>query len=448
MQTTPPVVGLVTCVHPIYNLPSVTAHRDAAVAGLEAAGCRVVSPGIAKDSRDVRSIASDLRREDVDLVTFFFCTWVAEEITLGLSRELDDVPLLLWALPYLDRTIPMPSPMTGLTATGCNIRKSGRSFTHLVGDANGETVEKAARAARVAAVVRALRRARFGIIGHPCPGMIDTGCDDSALQKCLGASVVHRDLDNFLRASRDSSADEARTMAASLSAKVGRCDVDEQKLADHCSMVLGMKSMVEADRLDGFTIRCWPELRDHHQTTVCLTLAEMAEAGVPNACESDVTALVTSWVMTRIAGAPSYSLEITAYLEDRQALQFAHCGSAPISLAANEKDAAIRGHMRTGAGALLEFPFKPGLITIAKLLRPSGDRMRMFLARGEVIPTDEGVRGSVATVRPEPSPDAFLDVLLREAVEHHLVIAYGDWTRELEQFAAFAGIDLIHAGPR
>ncbi|MBS1877728.1 MAG: hypothetical protein JSU00_31250 [Acidobacteria bacterium] len=443
MQNIRPVVGLVTCVHPIYNLPSVTGHRDAAVKGLEAAGCRVASPEIARDSRDVRAIAAMLRREEVDVMILFFCTWVAEEITLGLTRELDDVPLLLWALPYLDKTIPMPSPMTGLTATGCNIRKSGRSFVHMAGFATDDTVAKAAEAARVAAVARGLRSARFGIIGHPCPGMIDTGCDDAALQKCLGASVVHRDLDNFLRAADGSDAGEAREMAAALAEKVGRCDIDEEKLADHCRLTLGMKSMVEADRLDGFTIRCWPELRDHHKRTVCLTLAQMAEAGVPNACESDVTALVTSWVMTRIARAPSYSLEITAYLEQQGALQFAHCGSAPISMAASDAEAAVRGHMRTGAGALLEFPFKPGAITIAKLLRPSGDRMRMFLARGEVIPTEPGVRGSVATVRPAPSPDAFLDAMLREAVEHHLVICYGDWTRELEQFALFAGVDVI-----
>lgn len=443
MHTAPPTVGLVTCVHPIYNLPSVVGHRDRAVAGLEAAGCRVVAPAIARDSRDVRGIAAELRREDIDLLIFFFCTWVAEEITLGLARELEDVPLLLWALPYLDKDIPMPSPMTGLTATGCNIRKSGRTFAHMVGAADEPHVARAARTAAVATTVKALRHARFGIIGHPCPGMIDTGCDDAALQKCLGASVVHRDLDNFLRAAGESDAAEASALAVGLAARVGRCEVETEKLADHYRLFLGMKSMAEADHLDGFTIRCWPELRDHHKTTVCLTLAEMAEAGVPNACESDVTALVTSWVMTRIASAPSYSLEITAYLEDERALQFAHCGSAPISLAETPQQASVRGHMRTGAGALLEFPFKPGLVTIAKLLRPSGDRMRIFIARGEVIPTDPQVRGSVATVRPEPSCDAFLDAMLHEAVEHHLVIAYGDWTADLAQFAAFAGVDVV-----
>ena len=56
-----------------------------------------------------------LRANDVDVVLLFFCTWVSEEITLALARELMDIPMVLWALPYLDRDIPMPSPISGFT---------------------------------------------------------------------------------------------------------------------------------------------------------------------------------------------------------------------------------------------------------------------------------------------------------------------------------------------
>jgi L-fucose isomerase-like protein len=313
----------------------------------------------------------------------------------------------------------------------------------MVGAADDEHAQRAARSARVAAVVRKLRHARFGLIGQLCPGMIDTGCDEAALERCLGATVVHRDLDNVLAAAQASDPAEAATLAGELAARVGRVEVDRKTVEEGYRLFLGMRTLVEADRLDGFAIRCWPELRDQHRTPACLTLAEMAERGIANACEADITALVTSYVLTQLAGAPSYSLEITAYLEDQRALQLAHCGAAPLKLAGDPKQAALRGHMRTGAGALVEFPFPAGRVTIAKLLRPSEGGMRMFVARGEALPTEAGVRGSVATIRPEPSPEALLDRMLREAVEHHLVVAYGDWTGELAHFARFAGIELI-----
>ena len=440
-----PKIGFITCVHPIYKLPAVISHRDAAVAGIEAAGCDVVVPESARDSRDVPEIVATLKRAEIDLLVYFFCTWVAEEITLSLALELRDVPLLLWALPYFDKTIPMPSPMTGLTATGCNMRRMGRTFLHRVGPPDAEQTAGVARTARIAALIKGLRQARFGMVGTQCPGMIDTGCDESLLQRKLGVTAIHRDLDNLLRAASESSEQEARGLAEDLVSRVGVSDVPVERVADQFRLYLGMKSMVEADRMDGFSVRCWPELRDHHKRTICLTMSEMAERGVPAACEADLTSLVTSHILKEIAGQPSYSLEITGYLAEERALQLAHCGAAPISMAGDPANASIRGHMRTGAGALIEFAFKPGTITLAKLLRPTEGRLKLFIGRGEVIPAAPGTRGSVAIVRPEPHPDGFLEIMLNEAVEHHLILVYGDWTRDLTEFARLADIEVIES---
>jgi L-arabinose isomerase len=49
----------------------------------------------------------------------------------------------------------------------------------------------------------------------------------------------------------------------------------------------------------------------------------------------------------------------------------------------------------------------------------------------------------VATVKVEPSPAAFIDKMLREGVEHHPVMVYGDWTTELTQFCELSGIEFL-----
>ena len=127
-------------------------------------------------------------------------------------------------------------------------------------------------------------------------------------------------------------------------------------------------------------------------------------------------------------------------------MQLAHCGAAALSLACDVASASIRHHMRTGAGVTLEFGFRPGVVTLAKLMRPIDGRFRFFAGRAEAIPTGKEVCGSVATVRPEPSAAAFLDTIIREGVEHHLVLAYGDWMRELGAFCQLAGMELLTAG--
>src|SRR5579872_3642676 len=127
-----PSIGFVTCVHPLYDLPAVTAWRDNAIIELRKSGAEVVPTAIPRTQADACRIASELTGTGVDLVVLFFCSWVSEEVTLALARQIGPTPLLLWALPYLDLDLPMPSPISGLTASGSNIRRIGKTFAHVI----------------------------------------------------------------------------------------------------------------------------------------------------------------------------------------------------------------------------------------------------------------------------------------------------------------------------
>jgi L-fucose isomerase-like protein len=440
-----PRIGFITCVHPIYNLPAVVRHRDDAVEALTAAGCEVVPAETPKTTQEAGSIAAALREQSSDLLLFFFCTWVAEDITLALANEMREIPMAMWALPYFDRDIPMPSPMSGLTATASNVRRSGKDFVHFVGPVRAGVVERVVETARAAAVVRKLRHARFGLIGQPCPGMLDVIADEAELQRLLGPETIRLELNALLDAAHSASKPEAGEMAATLANQVGAMvGVSHEDLADNLRMYLGARKLVESHRLDGYCVRCWPELRDQNKSTICLTHALMAGEGIANSCEIDLPALITTYVMKELSGGAAYNFDLTAFLEEEDAVQLAHCGSACLEFAGDPKRASLRRHMRTQTGVTLELPFKPGLATLAKLLRPTDGRLTMFISKGEVIASD-GVRGSVATVKPEPSAKAFLDTMVEAAVEHHLVLGYGDQTGVLAQFCRLAGINVLTA---
>ncbi len=435
-------IGFVTCVHPFYDLPPVAAERQHAIEELRRIGCEVVAAETPRTVSDAVEIAAHLRASAIDVVVLFFCTWVREEITLTLAGELRDVPLVMWALPYLEKDIPMPSPITGLVASGSNIRRSGKRFVYLVGHVTPLHVEQVARAARAGKVAGSLRRARFGLVGSPCPGMLDVSADEGDLEKVLGATAIHIDLEALLEAARAASPGETAAAAQRLIAETGGArDIGEQALADNLRLYVGIREWVGRNQLDGYSVRCWPELRDQHKITPCAAHALMSEDGVPNSCEIDLPALITTYILNRMAGTPAFNFDITAYLEAEGAIQFAHCGAAAPSLAGDPKKALVRVHMRTGTGATVEFPFPEGTATLAKLLRPRDGKFRLFVARGQVIPSGDGVRGSVATVRPEPSAAAFLDKMMREAVEHHVALVYGDWTGELAHFCEFTGVE-------
>ena len=437
-------IGFVTCVHPLYDLASVAGQRQEAVAELRKSGCEVIAAEIPRSSLDAIEIAASLRKCEIDLAVLFFCSWVAEDVTLALARELMDIPMLLWALPYLDREIPMPSPISGLTGSGSNIRRLGKRFTYVIGGVAAGTVGQVARAARAGAAARALRRARFGVVGYPCPGMIDVGVDEADLQKALGVTTIHLDLDGLLGAARGASQAETERAAERLIAATGgTAEAAGQALRDNLRLYVGLKELVRGNSLDGYCVRCWPELRDQHGITPCAAHALMAQEGIPSTCEVDLTALITTWLLTRLAGSPAFNFDITGYLEEQAAIQFAHCGAADPALAGDPGKALLRTHMRTGTGVTVEFPFKEGAVTLAKLLRPMDGKLRLFVAGGQAIATGQGVRGSVATVRPEPSAAAFLSAMMREAVEHHIALVYGNWEPDLELFCEFTGIEYV-----
>jgi L-fucose isomerase-like protein len=435
-------IGFITCVHPIYDLPPVARQRQNAIEELRRCGCEVIAAETPRTVPDAVEVAARLRAGAIDVVLLFFCTWVAEEITLTLAGELRDVPMLIWALPYLEKDVPMPSPISGLVASGSNIRRSGKPFVYLIGHVTPEQVRQVALAARAGKVAGSLRRARFGMVGSPCPGMVDVAADEGVLEKVLGATAIHIGLDALLEAAQAASPGEAAAAAERLISQTGGTrDIGEQALADNLRLYVGIRELVRRNQLDAYSVRCWPELRDLHKITPCAAHALMSQDGIPNTCEVDLPALITTYILNRLAGTPAFNFDITAYLAEEGAVQFAHCGAADPSLAGDPKRALVRVHMRTGTGATVEFPFQEGTATLAKLLRPRDGKLRLFVARCRVIPSGDGVRGSVATVRPEPTAAAFLDTMMREAVEHHVALVYGDWTAELAHFCEFTGVE-------
>ncbi|HYW41857.1 MAG TPA: hypothetical protein VE959_03300 [Bryobacteraceae bacterium] len=438
-----PRIGFVTCVHPLYDLPAVGAWRENAIGELRKSGCEVIACAIPRTPAEAGEVAAQQARHEVDLVVLFFCSWVSEDVTLALAQGVQDIPLFLWALPYLDLDIPMPSPMSGLTGSGSNIRRAGKRFAYAIGGVNTATVEQVAAAARAGAAARALHRARLGVVGDPCPGMADVAVDESELQQALGVTTVHFELDELVRAARAASSGEAERAAQRLlAAAAGGSEVSEAVLADNLRIYVALQEMVRRNQLDAYSVRCWPELRNGLGITPCAAHALMAQDGIPSTCEVDVTALITTWLLSRLAGASAFNFDITGYLEDQDAIQFAHCGAADPSLAGDPGKVLLRTHMRTATGATVEFPFREGTVTLAKLLRPIGGKFRLFAAAGQAILSD-GVRGSVATVRPEPSAKTFLDTMMQHAVEHHVALVYGCWKRELQLFCEFTGVEFV-----
>ncbi len=85
--------------------------------------------------------------------------------------------------------------------------------------------------------------------------------------------------------------------------------------------------------------------------------------------------------------------------------------------------------MRTGTGATVEFPFPEGTVTLAKLLRPIDGKLKLFVVRGQAIPAATTSAAAWPRCGRSHRAEAFIDTMMREPVEHHVALVYGDWTQ-------------------
>ena len=84
-----------------------------------------------------------------------------------------------------------------------------------------------------------------------------------------------------------------------------------------------------------------------------------------------------------------------------------------------------------GVGVTLEFPLKPGRVTITRITRPVNGKSRILIAGGEVLRLSPKERGNPAKIKLDDPLERFLDALVKGGVEHHLIMAYGDIRKEL-----------------
>jgi len=90
----------------------------------------------------------------------------------------------------------------------------------------------------------------------------------------------------------------------------------------------------------------------------------------------------------------------------------------------------------------MEFSFKPGKITIARLNR-TPDGLRLVVGRGKMISAPLSFSGTSGVVQFENSAKKVLETILRQGLEHHVAVTYGDFEQELILLAKLLKLPIL-----
>jgi L-fucose isomerase-like protein len=74
---------------------------------------------------------------------------------------------------------------------------------------------------------------------------------------------------------------------------------------------------------------------------------------------------------------------------------------------------------------LMQFPLKPGRVTVARLSEATGD-YRLVIGAGEMLKAPPAFTGTTGTLRFDSGAQSVMDTIMNEGLEHHLSLTYGD----------------------
>jgi L-fucose isomerase-like protein len=309
---------------------------------------------------------------------------------------------------------------------------------------------------RAVAVVKGLRGARIGQIGVRPATFETVGYDEAALISKFGQNVIYSELSEVvLDAQAYADGDpRVREVIASLREAVPTITVADDYVLKSAKLEVALAEFWEAWRLSALAVQCWPSIQRMMGISTCSVYGRLTERRMLTACETDTlgaVAMLTSYQAALGETLPHFVDWTIQHRENANRLLAWHCGNAPVSLARDPHQVALRtrfdmkGELPVHEGdpmaGLFQFQIKPGQVTFCRLAEYD-NAWKMLIATGEIIPSDETLAGTWSWVE-VPDHARLYRTLVEEGFVHHASMIHGDQTAALLEACKFLDIQPV-----
>jgi len=292
----------------------------------------------------------------------------------------------------------------------------------------------------------------------------------SLAEQKLGVTCTRVTVAGLLERADQVSDEEASACYAEQKEGYREVDVDPDELVECLKVAVALHGLMQELGCHGASVCCFGDFLKASRHTPCLGLAMLRQQGFITACDSDVTALLTSMIASYATDqtammANVYPLANPKKMEGRWGAflppedipeeqwpgmaRFAHCAFAGVAPPCLTADGVVNLHPwgstrsrepdRRGCGVDPKLP--GGEITIAQL---QWDVATMLVASGELIRTDrhDGMHHCQATalLRCESFP-----ALATPESSEHLCFVYGNVVDGVTRFAKLCGLHVKEA---
>lgn len=409
-----------------------------------------------------------MRQADLDLLFIDMVTY-ATSATFGiLVRELQ-IPIVLVALQP-DAAMDYANGTTYLQLcnddfcsvpefTGVAIRMGRPVPEVIIGTReNDPTAEAELKTwCQVARVLRELRQARIGLMGHVLEAMLDMHTDPTAITRTFGSHVVlcepHEIVRHFETAERRNIEMKRQEIldffltpdpgSDSIAEKLTETDLET---AARCAVAL--EAFINEKSLTGLAYyHEGPEGSEERKVMTNLIVGNslLTGAGFPMCGEFDIKTCVAMMIMDRLGIGGSFA-EFHPIDFERDTVLVGHDGPHHIKVA-NSKPvlrSLAKYHGKPGSGASVEFQLKTGPITMLSIGVKADGQFKFIVAEGESLEGPIPPTGNTNTHgKFQPDVRTFLKRWVKEGPTHHFALGIGHQAEVIEKVARSLGIECV-----
>lgn len=397
--------------------------------------------GLALGENEVLARVQAFAAAEVGMIVYLLGTWLEAPMVVNAIERHPEISTVIWAIPSL--------PSFSLVAAGVikgALDDMGRTYGFIYGDpSDAETRRQLQDYLSACAAVRALRRARLGVLGGRSLGMYTSTVDELGYKAIFGTEIEHVDQLRLVKYAQETPAAEVKQCLEELRGKYRSFAAPAATLDKSVRLLLALSRLAAEERFDFLAVKCLGEVINYYGSC-CLAISLLNDRGVVTACQADIPAAFAMKLLSDLSGGACAFADLVHVDRQSGLARLVNCGTMPTSLAA-DPHAVSWGwqyeYMGKERGATPVFSCHSGPASICCLARVRG-QMTLQVAIGRV---EEHPLEDLAEVR-DIWPQAFVridgdpEALVRSLRSNHVIMAYGDLRSKLQHACDIWGIEL------
>lgn len=397
------------------------------------------------EAPDADAAIAELRAKNVDALVIISGTFALGGLAMQLAQAFTDIPLMLWAWqePKEQTGKLRLNSLVGANTNASNLYKLGHRPTVIyTAHDNPSALDQISRYACVAGILRDLKSLRIAFIGGHAPGFDDLAVDKLNLRRATGVEVIDVGLQILVAKAKAVAEDRAHAASQEILQEFEDVVEISARQGDlFAALVIALTEFANDNKFGAMTLKCWGDLVEAYGIAGCGVVSIMNDRGVYTGCEGDIMGTISTLIARRLTGVHPFLTDFVSVDQATNTGLMWHGGCGPVGLADPKQPKHLFSHFAAGKGVTAGFALKPGRVTLLRL-GDDGRNLRMLATTATALETEMVVRGTLSRVKFDTDGMAFLDEILNNGWEHHLIMAYGEIVPELQMLARAMKIPL------